>query len=398
MAAFNYMIQAPNMEQQAWAGFERGFALNEAQRQRQMQEQYQQTIDPARIKEMQPLFDQMGKQPMQEKLSRGIQFLSAVKMGQPDTAKGIVQFEIDAARNGGDEQLARYWEGVQRSVDASPTAAFGGVAAMVGMIPGGKEALASILEENKSRADIASTEATTEKTRAETGKIGAEAKIAEIRAKFEPDKIRADLGLTSAQTQQARASAASSYASADASRASAAKSAAEARQANAGIIPLDKRPEAETKFRKEYIDQTAVYRETKNAYSRVLASKPGAVGDIALIYGYMKMQDPGSVVREGEYATAENARGVQDTVRNLYNRVMSGQRLTDKQRDEFKSQAKSTYEAALKEEKQVRNGIGRIASGYGLNTDNIFYTGNEERPDAGRPAQPTQQRNIVVDF
>ncbi len=209
MAAFNYMIQAPDMGQQAWSGFERGFALSEAQRQRQAEEQkaqalaaqqaqnqriqqgfvdklasgqyptmadllqYQQTIDPARIKEMQPLFDQMGKQPMQEKLSRGIQFLSAVKMGQPDTAKGVVQFEIDAARNGGDEQLARYWEGVQRSVDASPTAAFGGVAAMVGMIPGGKEALASILEENKSRADIASTEATTEKTRVETAGIRA---------------------------------------------------------------------------------------------------------------------------------------------------------------------------------------------------------------------------------
>jgi len=39
------------------------------------------------------------------------------------------------------------------------------------------------------------------------------------------------------------------------------------------------------------------------------------------------MLDPGSVVRESEFATAQNAAGVPDQVRNMYNKVLSGTRL-----------------------------------------------------------------------
>ena len=42
---------------------------------------------------------------------------------------------------------------------------------------------------------------------------------------------------------------------------------------------------------------------------------------MALIFGFMKTQDPTSTVREGEFATAENARGmVGPHVRRMYNR------------------------------------------------------------------------------
>ena len=34
---------------------------------------------------------------------------------------------------------------------------------------------------------------------------------------------------------------------------------------------------------------------------------PDAAGDMALIFSYMKMLDPNSTVREGEYATAQDA-------------------------------------------------------------------------------------------
>ena len=153
----------------------------------------------------------------------------------------------------------------------------------------------------------------------------------------------------------------------------------------AGIIPVEKRPEAESKFRKEYSDQTKGYQEVKSAYGRVLASEDNAVGDLSLIFGYMKMLDPGSVVREGEFATAQNAAGVPERIQNIYNQVVSGQRLSPSQRQSFKGQAGKLYSTAQTQEAQVRQGIERIAKGYGLNTANIFYTPTEVAPTAPAP-------------
>jgi hypothetical protein len=47
--------------------------------------------------------------------------------------------------------------------------------------------------------------------------------------------------------------------------------------------------------------------------------------DISLIYAYMKLQDPGSTVREGEFATAQNAGGIGDSIRNQYNKLVRGE-------------------------------------------------------------------------
>jgi hypothetical protein len=160
---------------------------------------------------------------------------------------------------------------------------------------------------------------------------------------------------------------------------------------SAGIIPADKRPEAESKFRKEYSDQTKGYQEVKSAYGRVLASDDSAVGDLSLIFGYMKMLDPGSVVREGEFATAQNAAGVPERIVNIYNKIISGERLNDSQRKAFKGQAERLFKQAGQQESEVRRGLERIAKGYGLNTENIFLEPVESVPTAPvrAPAPPT---------
>lgn len=69
------------------------------------------------------------------------------------------------------------------------------------------------------------------------------------------------------------------------------------------------------------------------------ASQPSAAGDLSLIFAFMKMLDPGSVVREQEFANAQNAAGVPDQVRNAYNKAISGQRLNPTQRQDFLNQA-----------------------------------------------------------
>jgi len=208
----------------------------------------------------------------------------------------------------------------------------------------------------------------------------AKAIVEEQKAKFAPQKFGLEINLTESQIKQAEAAMRASDAAAKKSGADAERAEAEAKQMAMGVIPVDKRPEAETKIRAEYNNQTKPYQEVKSAYGRMLASEDTAVGDLSLIFGYMKMLDPGSVVREGEFATAQNAAGVPERIQNVYNRVITGERLNASQRNSFKGQAKGLFNSALDGEKTVRTGLERIATGYGLNTNNIFYTATEVAP------------------
>lgn len=102
--------------------------------------------------------------------------------------------------------------------------------------------------------------------------------------------------------------------------------------------------------RKEFTSQPWVkaFSDQAGAYSRIMKSieDPSPSGDLALIFNFMKVLDPGSVVREGEFATAANAGSVDERVRGLYNRVISGERLTPEQRADFADRATKLYQGA----------------------------------------------------
>ena len=85
-----------------------------------------------------------------------------------------------------------------------------------------------------------------------------------------------------------------------------------------------------------------------------------------MIFAYMKMLDPGSVVREQEFANAQNAAGVPDQVRNAYNKALRGERLNPAQRAEFLRSAKQM--AAFAGGK-----ISEVARDYQTNADEYGY-------------------------
>jgi hypothetical protein len=307
--------------------------------------------------------------------------------GEPDAVKAKMQTFIDAARNSGRPQEAAQAEANLRVYEQNPNAGMISVGSMIAAT--NPELWKKLSETEKTQAEIVGVGATTAKTKAETektaseiAKLAVETRLKEIDEKFAPQKFLADLGLTAAQTASARGSAEASRASAAASRATAGRADAEAGQIRAGVIPFEKRPEAEGKLRKEYSDQTKSYQDVKSAYGRVLAAEPTATGSIAKIFSYMKMLDPGSVVREGEYATAQNATGVPQRFINMYNKALSGDGLSVTQRQEIDSQAKKLYTQTRTQESAVRKGVERIAKGYGLDPQNIFYEAVESTPVA----------------
>lgn len=150
--------------------------------------------------------------------------------------------------------------------------------------------------------------------------------------------------------------------------------------------------------RKEFVGLAPVkaFADQTSAYGRVVASAkdPSPAGDLALIFNYMKVLDPGSVVREGEFATAQNAGGVDERVRGLYNRIMSGERLTPEQRSDFADRSTRLYRQAEDQYKSIEQQYRSFAQAAGLPVEQVIpdftYSGNvyETPLEFQRPPAP----------
>ncbi len=105
-------------------------------------------------------------------------------------------------------------------------------------------------------------------------------------------------------------------------------------------------------------DFTALTKDTKlirntakdlDKLSKMVGSNGNVSGpsSIAMVFKFMKALDPTSVVRESEFATAENSSGVPENMRNMYNKLMQGGKLGPKQVEEFVSTAKGLSNSAI---------------------------------------------------
>lgn len=140
-------------------------------------------------------------------------------------------------------------------------------------------------------------------------------------------------------------------------------------------------------FQDDYYRDSKTYVTVRNAYQQVAgaAQNPDAAGDLSLIFGYMKMLDPNSVVRETEFANAQNAAGVPDQVRNLYNRAMSGERLNPNQRKQFVGQANRIMKSAHDNQQRVRKTYGTRAEKFGIDPTMVL---DDDEPMPGAGAAP----------
>lgn len=144
-----------------------------------------------------------------------------------------------------------------------------------------------------------------------------------------------------------------------------------------------------------YLSQTSDDRKVADLYGTMVAASenPTAAGDLSMIFAYMKVLDPGSVVREGEFANAQNTGSAPQRVWAAYNRVLRGERLTEPQRKDFLYQATNiARQRSFKLSKVIEHYQG-IANRRGLNPEDVafnyyeifFPTGGEPAGGAGTP-------------
>jgi hypothetical protein len=108
------------------------------------------------------------------------------------------------------------------------------------------------------------------------------------------------------------------------------------------------------------------YNDMKSAYSQVVSSlsQGTPIGDVAGATKVMKLLDPGSVVRESELGIAMAASGRMDRLNNYFSNMMSGQKLTPTQRDDFKALSNELYSAAGQAYNQKRKEYEDFGNAY----------------------------------
>jgi hypothetical protein len=131
-----------------------------------------------------------------------------------------------------------------------------------------------------------------------------------------------------------------------------------------------------TTLRKEFTQGSKNFIKVRDAFRRVQASvedpEGTGAGDLALIFNYMKILDPESVVRESEFANAEMSRallsekGVPQRLLQWRDKILRGSRLTPEQRKDFVDRASKLYRKQEFAHKRFRGQYQKLAKQYNV--------------------------------
>lgn len=142
----------------------------------------------------------------------------------------------------------------------------------------------------------------------------------------------------------------------------------------------------EKDLRKDFDSQSKDFIKVRDAHTRLMkaAENPSPAGDLALVFNYMKVLDPGSTVREGEFATAADAKAalgraesegqvVPNFVKSAVDKLTKGTILLPEQRKDFVDRSGSLYQGQAQNQQQSIDRFTSLAENYGLNPNNVVF-------------------------
>lgn len=157
-----------------------------------------------------------------------------------------------------------------------------------------------------------------------------------------------------------------------------------------------------SKLRTEYNAQAKEFVGVADAYQRIKdsASNPSPAGDMSLIFNFMKVLDPGSTVREGEYATAQQAGSVPQWIVAKYNKAINGESLEAGQRADFVNRSTTLYKGQeTRFNNRVKSRYVDLAKRNGINPVDVISdptTPTAQQPSAGPVRVNTPQEAMAL--
>lgn len=143
---------------------------------------------------------------------------------------------------------------------------------------------------------------------------------------------------------------------------------------------LDEKVKAEGALRDDYLKQSKEFTTVRDYKDRMDNAPKTGAGDIALIFSFMKVLDPGSTVREGEFATAANAAGVPNSILGMYNKLIGGGKLAEGAREEISGTADKIWQKAAERQSSLTNRFADIAKRQKMDIRNVIVD-----PASGSP-------------
>lgn len=129
-------------------------------------------------------------------------------------------------------------------------------------------------------------------------------------------------------------------------------------------------------LRGEYHQRSKDTDQIVNAYSRLSPQigekNPTGASDMSLIYQFNKILDPGSTVREGEFANAQNTAGIADRARVYRDQLLSGKKLSLQQRADIISESQKITKGALDNQKMIDSEYAGLSHSFGLDKNKII--------------------------
>lgn len=133
--------------------------------------------------------------------------------------------------------------------------------------------------------------------------------------------------------------------------------------------------DTEMKLADDYRNQSKAFKETSDAYKQLNATLDKATNSAAATLAgatkFMKLLDPGSVVRESELGMALAATGVLDRAGNYFQHLKHGKVLTPAQVADFKNITHQIYAAAQNGQRAIDADYRNRAKTYGLRPEVI---------------------------
>jgi len=317
-------------------------------------------------------YEMLSSEAKQAKLTQATQVLAALKSNSPETATTLLERLKAAAENSNDGASAAGSQALIDLIGLNPNAARDAAALSVAAAAG-PEQFASIYEK--------------------ISKVGAEAALQPgviAKQDFELIKLGTDMGIPPEQTQKIITSYRGAGLSPDASEK---LLMLEAGAPGSKIYDPEKRYSASKDLRTEYNKRTGDLTGSRINYDKMIESAKiqAGLGDVALITAFMKMLDPGSTVRETEFATARDTAGLYASLENYLEKVRTGEFLSESQRKVFTDLAGKYLEAAEKDGAKTRQSMEGIVDRLGLNPADVFVDVLEEAEAAAFPEITTQE-------
>ena len=147
-------------------------------------------------------------------------------------------------------------------------------------------------------------------------------------------------------------------------------------------------------YRKDSTNFVEISRQAKIIESSL--NDDSAAGTLASATAFMKMLDPGSVVRESELAMAMKTNGALDRMGNYINVIQSGQVLTKQQKGDFAKLIKAYSNASNEAQRNLNKKYSQISTEYDLDPKRVvvYDVEKDEKPEKV-DAKVTPQTKIV---